>query len=556
MTKRVFRSICLAALGVFAASVGLFLFALYDYFGGVQMAQLNMQTDLASRAVTNEGIRYLEGFEAAGCRITWIAADGRVLYDNRSDSGGMENHLEREEIALARAAGRGESSRYSSTLLERALYSAKRLPDGSVIRLSVSQRTLLTLLFGMTQPLCAIFVIAVGLSLALASRLSKKIVEPLNALDLDKPLDNEGCDELAPVLSRLESQRRQIARQKEELDRGRKEFETVTENMAEGIVLMNREGNILDINPAAKRLFGADASRVGEHILSVCRDPRIPALLSSAEAGRRGEETIDLPGGRYQLLVSPVANGGELSGSVLLALDVTEKEKAERIRREFTANVSHELKTPLQTIAGSAELLADGLVKDADRAVFYTRILEEARRMIRLVDDIIGLSLLDEGSPGMERENVDLLALADETLRSLRHEARSAGVALSLSGEPAVISGIPRLLRGIVFNLCDNAVKYNREGGSVSVSVRNERGRAVLRVADTGIGIPPEHLGRVFERFYRVDKSRSKQLGGTGLGLSIVKHAAGLHGAKISLQSAEGVGTTVTVEFPGAAGAV
>lgn len=550
MTKRIFRSICLVALGVFAACVVLFLLVLYDYFEGVQRNQLRMQAELAAQAVANEGMRYFDGLETGEYRITWIGADGEVLYDNRSDSLDMENHLEREEIQKALATGTGESARYSTTLLEQHLYSAKRLPDGSVIRLSVSQSTLLHLLLGMLQPICFIMIIALVLSLVLSSRLSKKIVEPLNSLDLDKPFNNEGYDELAPLLRRLDSQQRQIKYQEEELAQRKKEFEAVTENMTEGIILLNAKGNILEINPAAKRLFGTDASCIGQHLLSVNRSMQVSALLASAQSGHRDARTVPLAGGRYELLLSPVKSGDLPSGSVLLAIDVTEKEKAEQMRREFTANVSHELKTPLHAIAGSAELLANGIVKEEDKPIFYARIESEAQRMIRLVEDIIRLSHLDEGAYDMKREQTDLMLLARETIKSLQQEAERAHVTITLDGESAQIEGIPQLLQSILFNLCDNAIKYNREGGNVSVSIKNEANSVVLAVADTGIGIPPEDQERIFERFYRVDKSRSKELGGTGLGLSIVKHAARLHNAGITLQSVEGTGTTITITFP------
>ncbi len=550
MTKRIFRSICLVAMGVFVASAALFLAVLYDYFGGVQRKQLQMQTKLAAQAVANEGISYFDGLDTAEYRITWIGADGEVLYDNRSDSGEMENHLEREEIREALAGDLGESSRYSVTLMERALYCAKELPDGSVIRLSVSQNTLLTLLWGMMQPICVIVVIAVVLSLALASRLSRRIVKPLNELDLETPLSNEGYDELSPLLHRIDSQQRQIRFQKEELEQKQKEFDAVTENMTEGIILLNTKGNVLGINRAAKQLFETDGSCIGQHLLSVNRSTQISDLLSSAETGLHDEKMIDLSDGRYQLILNPVKYGEILSGSVLLAINVTEKEKSEQMRREFTANVSHELKTPLQTIAGSAELLAAGIVKEEDREEFYNRIQGEARRMIRLVNDIIRLSRLDEGADSMKREKVDLFALAEDTLQFLSVEAENAHVVMTLDGEPAFMEGIPQLLQSIILNLCDNAIKYNRDQGSVSVMVKKGTDEVILSVSDTGIGIPEEHQNRIFERFYRVDKSRSKELGGTGLGLSIVKHAVRLHHGKIRLQSREHVGTAITVMFP------
>ena len=550
MTKRIFHSICYAALGVFAASVLLFLCVLYHYFDGIQKEQLRVQTDLAAQAVAHEGLAYFDGLDTSEYRVTWIAADGDVLYDNRSDSEEMENHLEREEIRKAIADGFGESSRYSSTLMERQLYCARRLADGTVIRLSVSRSTLLTLLLGMAQPIAFIFLLAVALSLALAYRLSRQIVRPLNELDLDKPLSNEGYDELSPLLRRIDSQQRQIRRQENKLLQKQQEFDTVTDHMTEGILLLNAKEKVLSINRAARKIFGADDSCVGQHIFSVNRGPGISALLQKAEAGSRAERMVGLPGGSYRVILNPVFSEGVLSGYVLLAIDATEKEKSEQMRREFTANVSHELKTPLQTIAGSAELLAGGMVKEEDKMRFYVRIEAEAQRMIALVEDIIRLSRLDEGAEDMKREKVDLYQVADETVKSLAAKAENAQVTVTLNGDSAVVDGVPQLLQSIIYNLCDNAIKYNRKGGSVEVTVADRPDGAALTVADSGIGIPPEHQERIFERFYRVDKSRSKELGGTGLGLSIVKHAARLHGARIELHSAEGSGTTVTVTFP------
>ncbi len=550
MTKRIFHSICLVAMGVFVASVMLFMCVLYEHFSNVQKNQLKVQTDFVAQAVANEGIGYFDGLNTAEYRITWVGPDGEVLYDSRTDSGEMENHLEREEIKEAFANGFGESSRYSVTLMERSLYYATRLPDGTVIRLSVLQNTLLMLFLGMAEPICMIIAIALVLSLVFASRLSKQIVKPLNELNLDEPLDNDGYDELAPLLRRIDSQQNQIKIQSDKLMRKQKEFDTVTENMTEGIILLNVSGTVLSINRAAARLFGVGRSCVGQHILSVNRSTEISGLLSEAEKGLHAERRINLAGGMYQLLMSPVISGSVLSGSVLLVIDVTGKEKAERIRREFTANVSHELKTPLHTIAGSAELLLNGIVQEKDRQSFYGRIYGEAQRMICLVDDIIHLSHLDEGAEDMKWEEVDLYALAAETIQALSAEAGNADVTMSLDGEPAVISGIPQLLQSIVYNLCDNAVKYNRKYGSVTVTVKDRADFAVLSVADTGIGIPAEHQERIFERFYRVDKSRSKEMGSTGLGLSIVKHAAGIHGADIELHSVADGGTTVTVRFP------
>lgn len=550
MTKRIFHSIFLVTISVFLASVVLLMGILYDYFSGVQKAQLQVQTNLAVQGVLHNGMDYFDGLDTSSYRITWIGTDGTVLYDSRSDSQDMENHMQREEVDEALKYGRGESTRYSNTLLERFFYCAQRMEDGTVLRLSVAQSTLLTLLLGMTQPLCVLFVVALVLSLVLASRLSKKIVKPLNQLDLDHPLSNNEYDELSPLLRRVNAQQTQIKNQRTEMLQKQREFEAVTIGMNEGLVLLNGQREILSINPAAQRLFQTDGSCVGRPILSIDRSPELQELLVKAGGGQYAETVLQLGTGSYQMDVSPIHTRGKVSGMVLLLLDVTEKAKAEQIRREFTANVSHELKTPLHTISGCAELLAEGIVKQEDVPQFSQRIYQEAQRMIRLVEDIIHLSHLDEGANDMKREPVDLYALAEETVERLRPAANMAQVTLTLEGGPSLLQGVPQLLRGIIYNLCDNAIKYNHPGGQVQVRVEPGPQSICLTVADTGIGIPAEHQQRVFERFYRVDKSHSKEIGGTGLGLSIVKHAVRLHGASIDLQSEPNEGTTICVTFP------
>lgn len=550
MTNRIFRTIFIVAVAVFLAAIVLFMTVLYDYFYSVGQDQLKTQLDLAAQGVMKNGVDYFDGLDVKNYRITWIGTDGSVLYDSTSEPDKMENHLQREEVKEALTGGYGESSRYSSTLTERYLYSAKRLTDGTVLRLSMTQHSLLVLTLGMLQPICIIFAVAIVLSAVLASRLSKKIVKPLNELNLDDPLYNEGYDELSPLFRRIYNQQRQIRWQKEELERKQSEFNTVTKGMAEGIVLLNQKGTILSINRAASKLFKTDSSAIGKNILSLNRDPELTSLLRKAEKSEHEETVIDIAGNSYQIDASAVLSGGEIIGTVLLLLDVTEKIKNEQIRREFTANVSHELKTPLHAILGSAELMANGMVKSEDIPKFSERIYVETQRMIRLVEDIIGLSHLDEGAEDMKPEDIDLCGIAESVVSTLLSEAQNADVTLIFEGEKAMIFGIPQLLSSIVYNLCDNAIKYNRKGGSVTVTVHNTVQYAVLTVTDTGIGIPPEHRDRIFERFYRVDKSHSKEIGGTGLGLSIVKHAARLHDAEISLQSTVGSGTTVTVYFP------
>lgn len=550
MTKRIFRNILVVALCVFLASALLFMTVLYDYFSASLLRQLRAQLDLASQGVLHEGIGYFEDIQTDGFRMTWIGTDGKVLYDSASNVQDMENHFQREEVKEALAEGYGESVRNSSTLTQRYLYSAKRLSDGTVLRLSVTQNSLLVLMLGMFQPSCVIFAIAIILSIVLASRLSKNIVKPLNDLNLDEPLSSSGYEELRPLLRRIDTQQRQIRLQSSQLKQKQNEFETMTCGMSEGIVLLDSKGFLISINPAAENLLlSPNSATIGENILSLNPNPELAKLLEQASRGCHGEKTMTLKNRTYRVSANPVTEGDQIYGVVLLLLDITEKENAEHMRREFTANVSHELKTPLQTISGCAELLANGMVKSEDVPVFSKQIDTEARRMIQLVNDIIGLSHLDEGAEDMAWEQVDLFAICQKTAESLASEAQKAGIQIKLMGEPVVLWGIPQLLGSIVYNLCDNAIKYNRKNGTVCISVKAEGSTVLLSVADTGIGIPPEDRERIFERFYRVDKSRSKEIGGTGLGLSIVKHAARLNDAQISVDSTLDQGTTVTVKF-------
>lgn len=549
MTKRIFRAICLVALVVFLASVTLIMGILYDYFSRVQQDQLRIEAGLAARGVEENGADYFDGLDTQSYRITWIGADGTVLFDSDSDAGTMENHLEREEVKQAMASGFGHSSRYSSTLMERLLYSAQRLDDGSVIRLAITQNSVLTIVLGMIQPILLVSLVAVILALVLASRVSKAVVRPLNELNLDEPLNNEGFDELSPLLRRIDSQQRQLKGQSLELKQKKDEFLAVTSNMSEGLVLLNSTGMILSINNAALTILDADKSCVGQDILTVNRSLEMQKLLDEARTGQRSETKLCLSGREYQLDASPIISGGIFGGVALLLFDITERENAEQLRREFTANVSHELKTPLHSISGCAELMKNGLVKPEDTARFAGQIYSEAQRLINLVEDIIRLSRLDEGAEDMQRERIDLYALSGSVIDSLENEAKENNISMALCGSSAFIWGVRQLVGGMIYNLCENAIKYNKENGSVKLSVSNEGEFSVLNVSDTGIGIPPEHQSRVFERFYRVDKSHSKEVGGTGLGLSIVKHSAMVHNAKIDLHSTPGKGTSVTVRF-------
>lgn len=550
MTKKIFRSICIVALTVFISSLFLILSFLYGYFNEVQHDQLKIQTDLAARGVDNEGISYFDGLNTNKYRITLVGEDGSVLYDSKSDSSSMENHLEREEVQEAIRSGYGESERFSSTLLEKSLYSAERLRDGSILRLSMIQNSVLTLFLGMLQPICVIIVVALALSLLLASRLSKKIVQPLNCLDLDNPLNNEGYDELSPLLIKLHSQQTQLKRQSNELKKRQDEFNAITYCMNEGLMLLNTKGTILSINHAAVSLLSADNFCIGKNILTVNRSLALQQVLSEAIGGNQAEKVINIHDSYYQVNATPVMSDSAVSGVALLIFDVTEKENSELMRREFTANVSHELRTPLHSISGYAELLKNGMVKSDDVTTVAGKIYDEAQRMVLLVEDIIKLSHLDEGAEDMKKEDTDLYDIVNSAIDRLSDEAKNSGVTVYFKGSHAIINGVPQLLNSIVYNLCDNGIKYNRKGGTLSVELSEEASEIVLKVSDTGIGIPPEHHARIFERFYRVDKSHSKEVGGTGLGLSIVKHAAKIHNAKIQVESVPSRGTSITVRFP------
>lgn len=551
MTKRIFRATLLVGVAVLIASLALVMGVLYSYFGRVQESQLRDELSLAAVGVEKNGTDYLRALQSHQYRITWVRTDGTVVYDTQADAETMENHAQRQEIQQALAAGEGESSRYSSTLLQKTVYYAQRLPDGTVLRLSAVRVTAGVLVLNMLQPILLVLAAALILSGVLAGRLARRITEPLNRLDLEHPLENDTYEELAPLLRRMEHQRRQIDRQMGELRQRSEEFDQITGSMNEGLVLLDEAGAILSINPAARRLLDADGDCVGQDFLTVDRDVTMSdALRQAAEQGHsefRGERN----GREYQFDVTRIQTEGRTAGTVLLVFDVTERAFAERNRREFTANVSHELKTPLQGIIGSAELLENGMVKQEDVPRFVGHIRAEAQRLVTLIGDIIRLSQLDEGEP-MPTEPVELLAVAREVAENLRSAAEARNVTVEVTGTPATVSGVRRLLYEIVLNLCDNAIKYNTEGGRVEVEVAQDGGTAAVTVRDTGIGIPPEHQSRVFERFYRVDKSHSKASGGTGLGLSIVKHAVQYHHGVIQLKSEVGKGTEIRVTFPAA----
>ena len=551
MTKKIFQSILLVAGCVLLASLLIIMGFLYDYFGGVEENQLRDELSLAAAAVEDGGTDYLSQLTADRCRLTWIAADGSVLYDTRTDAESLENHASRAEVSQALTTGTGESTRYSSTLMEKTMYYAQRLADGTVLRISISRATVGMIAVGMIQPLLIVLIVALILSGLLARRLSRRIVDPLNSLDLEHPLDNDAYEELSPLLKRIHRQHVEIQTQLRELHERTDEFTQITGSMREGLVLLDEHGSILSINAAAQALFGADAQCVGRDFLTIERSHELSAAIQAAVADGHSEVRAERAGRVYQFDISRITSDGKFLGTVILAFDITEQEFAERNRREFTANVSHELKTPLQGIIGSAELIENGMVKPDDLPRFVGHIHDEAARLVTLIDDIIRLSQLDEGT-AMPAEPVDLLAVSQVAAENLHDAAAARGVTVGVTGQPAVIPGVRRLIYEIVYNLCDNAIKYNRGGGRVDVTVAADAGGSSITVADTGIGIAPEHQGRVFERFYRVDKSHSKASGGTGLGLSIVKHAVQYHHGRIELESTPGTGTTIRVVFPNA----
>ena len=548
MTSKIFKSILSVAIAVLLASLVIIIGVLYPYFGDVQESQLKDELSLAADATEQLGKSYLEGLDYNRYRLTWVDSDGTVLFDSHADAAAMEKHTDREEIKEALVSGTGSSTRQSSTLTEQTIYEATRLNDGSVLRISVSRATALILVLGMLQPIIIVLVIAIVLSAWLAHRMAKKVVEPLNKLNLEKPMENEVYEELSPLLHRIHAQHLEIKGQMRTLKNKQDEFDQITSNMKEGLVLLDGMGRILSINPAAKALFGAGASCVGTDFLTIDRKQNMRIALDEANARGHADFRTKKNGREYQFDLSRIDSDGSNHGMVILAFDITEQVNAEKHRQEFTANVSHELKTPLQSIIGSAELMENGIVKEEDVPRFVGHIRKEASRLVFLIDDIIRLSQLDEGAE-MPHEDVSLKVLSEEVCETLADAAKLKDVYLEVTGDDGVVNGVRRLLYEVVYNLCDNAIKYNNLGGSVKVNVAQKPGEVLLSVQDTGIGISPEHQDKVFERFYRVDKSHSKQSGGTGLGLSIVKHAVQYHHGKITVESELNKGTMISVLF-------
>ena len=549
MAKRIFQAICLVAALVLVLSTVVLTAVLYDQFAGQIRRELQVEAAYIAHGLELEGISYLDTLGDKTRRITLIDAGGAVCYDNAADAASMENHLDREEVQQALQTGSGTGSRVSRTLSQETFYYAKRLADGTVLRLAATQRSVWFLLLGVLQPVAVVILLVLILGGILAYRVAGRIVAPINALDLEHPEQNQVYEEVSPLLSSIARLHRTIDRQLAEARQKQEEFRLITEHMSEGLLVIDSQACLLSCNGAALRLLGAQTQPESGSVLVLNRSEAFRTAVREALEGRHSEKELETGGHTLQLMANPVCQEGRITGAVLLVVDITERAQREALRREFSANVSHELKTPLTSISGFAELLKSGVVAPGDVADLSGSIYEEAQRLIRLVEDIIRLSALDEGKISGELTNVDLYALALEQAARLKPQAEQCGVTMAVEGEPAVVMGNRPILSEILYNLCDNAIKYNRPGGSVTVTVAGGRTAAVT-VRDTGIGIPAASQSRVFERFYRVDKSHSKDVGGTGLGLSIVKHGVQFHNGRIRLDSTPGQGTTVTVELP------
>lgn len=542
MRNKIFRSISIVAFVVLLASIGIATSLLYNYFNRSQVNQLKAELAMVANTVNEVGVEYFDNFNSTVFRFTVVDVDGSVLYDTQVNPSDMENHAQREEIAEAFRDGTGSSVRNSSTLTKRTYYEAVRLANGDVLRISVSQLTLGALLVSMLPAIAVIILIAAIMAILLSRAMARKIMEPLLRLDLEHPTENAAYEELKPILSKIQNQHKQIKMQMDALRRKSDEFVQIVSSMNEGLVLLDEHGMILSMNASARKIFGAK-NEVTDFLL-VDSTSKMSRAIWSAIEGVHSEYTEQRNGNEYQFTINPIVSDEKILGVVIFAVDISERAFAERNRREFTANVTHELKTPLQGIIGSAELLESGLVKAEDTARFIGNIRKEATRLVSLINDIIRLSQLDENH-APPTETVELIEVAEEVAEVLRPAAQKRNVTLQIVGEPCTIYGVRRYIYEIIYNLCDNAIGYNVDGGRVEICI----GKASVSVRDTGIGIAPEHHSRIFERFYRVDKSHSKQTGGTGLGLSIVKHAVQYHGGKLTLESEVGKGTTVTIQF-------
>lgn len=553
MTKRIFKSILLAAFVVLLASAGLTLGVLYNHFGNQLEKELRTEAEYLAIAVEKEGIKAFDSLPADAQRITYVDTDGTVLFDNAAEADQMENHKEREEIEEAMETGRGSAVRTSDTLSRKTLYFALRLEDGTVLRVSSEQYNVPGLIGGMVQPMLLILILMLIISGFLASRLAKHIVNPLNGLDLDHPQENQTYDEIAPLLTKISRQQNSLQREIADAKRQQEEFSIITENMEEGFLVIDSHTEVLSYNSSALRLLGAEEKQARQSVLALNRSEAFQDTVERVLSGQHVISNQEFQGISCQVAANPVFQDGRVTGAVILILDVTEKMNGEKMRREFTANVSHELKTPLTSISGFAEIISDGFVRPEDTKKFAGRIFNEAQRLITLVNDVIKISQLDEGKLPYERESVDLYETVREILKRMEESANAEGIHLYLYGPHVKADTVRTILEEVLYNLCDNGIKYNKKGGSLTVTLSMEGDCPRITVEDTGIGISEEDQKRIFERFYRVDKSHSKAIGGTGLGLSIVKHGSMFLGGDMKVESTLGEGSRFILTLPGQA---
>ena len=550
MTKKIFKSIMFVCALVLAVGLAAVMGILYSNFGGQMRKELSKEAAYLAYGVEQQGVDYLKNIKDKSARITYIDQDGIVLFDNEADVSEMKNHSDRTEFQKAEKYGAGESSRYSDTLSEKTIYYALRLKDGTVLRVSGTQDSVLALVENLIFPLCGLLCLMLILSGIMASAISKRIVKPINELDLESPEENRIYEELSPLLSKIHRQNREIQNQLELAKQQQEEFALITENMQEGLIVIDKYTMILSANSSAWNLFHMDRVRQGESVYCLDREEEFRHAIEQVLSGEHTELVLKLNGSDIQLIANPVIRDKKTEGAVVLLVNVTEKLERESLRREFSANVSHELKTPLTSISGFAEIMQGGLVKNEDIPKFAGRIYKESQRLLQLVEDVIQISQLDEEKTSYVWEPVDVYQVCKNAFESLKEKAKRLNVHLYICGERMKMEAVRTLLEEAIYNVCDNAIKYNRNDGSVSVFLTQTAQEIQIVVKDTGVGIPKEDQDRVFERFYRVDKSHSKEIGGTGLGLSIVKHAVGALKGSVILRSEEGNGTEICMKFP------
>lgn len=550
MTKKIFKSIMTVCTVVLILGLAFVMGILYRYFGKQISTELEKEAFYAAQGVESSGMEYLEKLDGKNSRITLIDQDGSVLYDSQAEASSMENHKDREEVKEAAETGKGKAVRMSETLSEKTIYYALRLEDGKILRVSSTQYSVLALVYQLIVPVLWILLLMIVLSGLFASRLSKKVVEPVNKLDLEHPEENEVYEEMAPLLSRMYKQNREIKNQIDTARRQQEEFSIITENMQEGLVVIDRYTMILSGNASVWKLFHVNGPKNGESVYVLNRSEEFQSIIDKALGGKNNEAVLKVDGSDIHVVANPVMREEQVEGAVLLLVNVTEKLEREKLRREFSANVSHELKTPLTSISGFAEIIQDGYVKEEDVRAFAGRIYKEAQRLITLVEDVIRISQLDEGEVPYEWTETDLYQTAKNVFGTLSEAAKKQDVHLYIEGDRVQLHTVPNILEEVLFNLCDNAIKYNKPGGSVCICLTENEESVCISVKDNGVGIPKEDQSRVFERFYRVDKSHSKEIGGTGLGLSIVKHGVSFLGGEVELESTPGQGTEITVSFP------